>query len=123
MALSRATIVNAVSSAFKVLGDIPQAATLKRGTSVYSPSTGTNVITYVEHAIARAVFTKHEAFEVDKITVLAQDIKCIFQQSEISITPSEATDIIVSGGRTWNILRVSQDPAAATYTLQLRSPS
>lgn len=122
MALSRATIANAVSSAFKVLGDIPQAATLKRGTSAYNPSTGTNVITYVEHAIAKAVGTKWEDFAVDKVNILATDLKLIFQQSEISVMPNEATDNVVFQSKTWNIVRVSQDPAGATYTLQLRAP-
>ena len=62
-----------------------------------------------------------ENFEIDKVVVLATDVKLIFQQSEINTTPSTATDIIVRGTKEYHILSVGQDPAAAIYTLQLRA--
>jgi hypothetical protein len=121
MALKRSSITKAVNSAFKVLGDIPEAAILRRTTSTYDSSTGINATSTSDSAISKAVFTRFESFEVDKVVVLASDVKLIFQQSEISVTPSLATDTLIRNSISYNILRVGQDPAAATYTLQLRA--
>lgn len=125
MSLKRSSIVKAVSSAFKALGEIPESITYRRVASTYNPTTGTVTQTNTDYTISKMIFTRFENFEVDKQVVLASDVKAIFQRSELSITPSTATDKIVrtSDGKIYNILRVSQDPAAATFTLQLRSPS
>lgn len=121
MALKKATIAKAVSSAFKVLGDIPEAAILRRTTSSYDTSTGDNTTSTSDYNISKAIFTKFESFEVDKVVVLASDVKLIIQQSELTVTPSLASDTIIRGGRAFNILRVGQDPADATYSMQLRA--
>jgi len=121
MALKKASIIKAVSSAFKVLGDIPQAAILRRTTNTYDSSTGDGAISTTDYTISKAIFTKYETFEVDKVVVLASDVKLIIQQSELTITPSLATDTVIRNSISYNILRVGQDPAAATFTIQLRA--
>ena len=121
MALKRATIAKAINSAFKVLGDIPEAATLRRTTSSYDTSTGDNTLSTTDYPMSKAVFVKYETFEVDKVVVLASDVKLILQQSDLAVRPALATDTIIRNSRTYNILRVGEDPAAATYTLQLRA--
>lgn len=121
MALKKATIIKAVSSAFKVLGDIPEVATLRRTTNSYDASTGDGALSTSDYTIAKAIFTKFESFEVDKVVVLASDTKLIIQQSELTITPSLAYDTIIRRGIPYNILRVGQDPADATFTMQLRA--
>lgn len=125
MSLKRSTIVKAVTSAFKALGEIPESVTYRRTASAYNPATGTVVATNTDYVLSKMIFTRFENFEVDKQLVLASDVKAIIQQSELSIVPSTATDKVVRtrDGKIYNILRVSQDPAGATYTLQLRSPS
>lgn len=122
----RATIVGAVSSAFKAVGDIAETCTYRRTSSTYNPATGANVITNTDYTILRAIYSKYESFEIDKVVVLGSDVKMIVQKSELGTTvPNLATDKLLrtSDSKTYNIIRVSQDPAGATYTIQLRSPS
>ena len=121
MGLKRATIVKAVKSAFSALGNIPESCVYRRTSSSYDTSTGTNTITNTNYTIT-AVFTSYSSLEVDRVVVTAADVKMILQQSSLSITPNIATDKVVRGSQTYNVLRISQDPAAATWTLQLRAP-
>lgn len=125
MGLKRSTIFNAVNKAFKGLGEIPETATFRRTTSTYTPSTGSNTVTNTDYTIDRAIFAAYDASHIDKVTVLATDIKLIFQQSELTVTPNIATDkvIRISDGKVFNIIRTSQDPVRSIHILQLRSPS
>ncbi len=121
MGLRRATIAKAVGSAFKALGDIPESTVIRRVSNTYDTATGVNTKTTSDDSITKAVFTRYESFEVDKVVILATDVKLIFQQSEVSTRPDMALDTIIRGTSVYNILRVGEDPAAATYSLQLRS--
>lgn len=122
MALKRSTIVAAVATAFTAIGNIPESVTYRRTSSSYNTATGTNTITNTDYTIS-VVFSKYNNFEIDKQVVLATDIKALFKQSSLSITPNVATDKIIRSSKTYTILNIGQDPAAATYTLQLRSPT
>lgn len=125
MGLKRATIVKAIGKAFSGLGEIPETATFRRTTSTYTPSTGANTVTNKDYTIVKAVFAAYDASHIDKVTVLATDIKMIFQQSELTISPNIATDKVIrtSDGKVFNIVRTSQDPVRSIHILQLRSPS
>lgn len=122
MGISRAGLAKAVSGAFKALGDIPEEVILRRTTSTYAASTGVNTTSDTDYTISKAVFSKYEAFEVDKTFILSTDVKVIFQASELSITPTSATDTIIRDSRTYNIIRYSTDPAGVTMSMQLRAP-
>lgn len=119
----RATLASAVSAAFTALGDIPLSVTYRRTSSSYNTATGSNTVTNTDYTITKAVLTRYENMEIDKVTVLGSDLKLIFQTSGLSVTPNIATDIVIASGKTYNIVRVNKDPAGATYSLQLRSPS
>ena len=122
MGLKRATILKAVASAFKALGDIPEACTYRRTASVYNTATGVNTTTNTNYAIT-AIFTSYGQLEVDRVLVLTADVKCILQQSELALIPSPTKDKVVrSDGQIFNVIRFSSDPAKATYTIQLRAP-
>lgn len=121
MGLKRATIAKAVGSAFKALGDIPESAIVRRVTNTYDPSTGDNVASTSDTNVDKAVFTKYQSFEVDKVMVRATDVKMIIQQSEVPTQPDVTLDFVMRGSVKYNILHVGADPAAATYTLQLRT--
>lgn len=125
MALKRSTIIKAVDKAFKGLGEIPEAATFRRVSSVYNPATGTMVTTNTDYPILRAIFAAYDNSIIDKIQILATDLKLLVQQSELSISPVIATDRVIrlSDGKVFNIIRTSQDPVRSLHILQLRSPS
>lgn len=122
----RAIFAKGVKSAFTALGNIPEACTYRRTSSTYNPATGSNVITNSDTAITKGVFVKYDGFEVDRVTILASDVKFLVQKSELStIVPNLATDKLVrtSESKTYNIIRYSIDPSGSVITLQLRSPS
>lgn len=122
MGLSRATISKAVSGAFKALGDIPESATLRRSTITHSTSTGLNTTSDEDFTIGKAVFSKYEQFEIDKVFILSTDVKMLFQSSEISITPTSVTDTVIRNDIVHNIIRYSKDPSGTITSLQLRAP-
>jgi hypothetical protein len=121
----RDAIIKAVGSAYTALGDIPETATYRRVASVYNPATGANVVTNTDYPILKAIFAAYDNSIIDKINILATDIKLLIQQSELSISPVIATDRVVrtSDGKVFNIIRTSQDPVRSLHILQLRSPS
>lgn len=117
----RDTLAKATASAFTALGDIPETATYRRSSSVYDPSTGSNVETYVEFTLP-VIFTSYQNFEIDRVSVLSTDVKAIVQQADVGITPSATTDmIIMANGEEFMVLRYAADPAGATYSIQLRA--
>lgn len=118
----RTTLAKVVGSAFTALGDIVISATYRRTSSTYNPATGSNTVTNTDYTVPM-VLTSYSSFEVDKNVVLVSDRKCIVRQAAMSVSPNIATDKVIAESKTYNIIRVTQDPAAATYTLQLRSPA
>jgi len=123
MGLKRSSIAKAVESAFAVLGDIPEPATLIRSTSTYNTTTGSNSISTTNHVLKKAVFTGFKTAETDGIKVKASDVKMIIQQKELSIRPNMSTDNVsrTKSGISHSILAVSEDPAEVIYILQLRA--
>lgn len=121
----RQTLKGAVASAFKAVGDIPEQATYRRTASAYNPATGTVVATNTDYTLLKAIFVGYDAAMVDKVTILATDIRCLVQKSEFSVTPVISTDKIIrtSDGKVFNIIRFEPDPSGSLYTFQLRSPS
>lgn len=121
----RQTLRLAISSAFRAVGDIPEAATYRRVASVYNPATGVVAQTNTDYTLLKALFVGYDNAAIDKITILATDIKLLVQKSEFSIIPAISTDKVIraSDGKVFNIIRFEVDPSGNLYTFQLRSPS
>lgn len=118
----RGTIAAAVNSAFVSLGDIPSSATYRRTVTTYVPSTGDSTTT-VTDTVLPVVFLRFTEIELARIVGLqVTDRKAILKQSDLAITPNIPTDTIIDGTRSYNIVSFNPDPAAATWTLQLRAP-
>ena len=122
MALSRANLAKAVTSAFTALGDIPEASTLRRYTNTHDTSTGDTTSTSIDYTIDKAIFTKYDAHDVDRQFILTTDVKLLVRQSEFTITISKITDKIVRNSKEYNIVTIKEDPAALIYIIQLRAP-
>jgi hypothetical protein len=116
----RETIAKAVDSAWAAIGDIPEDATFRRVSKTYSPATGQWVDSNTDYTVP-IVFTRFEAMELDKVYVFAVDLKAIIKQNDMPVVPNTSSDRVVRNGTIYNVVRVFQDPAGATYTLQLRS--
>lgn len=97
----------------------------RKSSPVYDPSTGTTTGGTVIYT-GRGVFGSYLAKEVDGSLIQTTDEKLLILQNELFITaaglptaaPAEPKigDIIASK----RVLNVSQDPAGATWTVQLR---
>lgn len=121
----RQTLKGAVASAFKAVGDIPESCTFRRTASAYTPATGAVVATNTDYTILKGIFVGYDTAMIDKVTILATDIKLLVQKSEFSVTPNIATDKVIrtSDSKVFNIIRFEPDPSGNLYVFQLRSPS
>ena len=63
----------------------------------------------------RGVFTDYSTYELDSDIINVTDVKLIVLQNEITAAP--IADDKING---YSVVRVSQDPALATYEIQLR---
>ena len=63
----------------------------------------------------RGVFSSYAEIEVDNESIQMNDVKLIALQDEVADTPK--LDDVING---YQVVAVNQDPAMATYTIQLR---
>ncbi len=110
---------SAASAGFDAAGDIKRGVTLVEvtGTS-YDPDTGETTETTNTYAVS-GILSGYSAYEVANNIAQAEDKKFVFQQADVSIEPS-VIDRVTIDGVDHQIVRWSQDPAQATYRLQLR---
>lgn len=67
----------------------------------------------------RGTFSSYNDSEIQSSQIDISDIKLLCLQSEVTSKP-EIDDIITQDGKDRTVLRVSQDPAGATWIVQLR---
>lgn len=120
MGLKKSTIIKAVASAFKGIGELVGSCTYRRTATVYTPGTG-SVKTNTDYTVPITI-TGYSQFEIDRVNILSTDSRGLIQQKDLSVTPVVATDTVISKGKTYNIIRYTQDPAGAIWTLHLRAP-
>lgn len=98
----------------------------REGEGQYDPVTGVVAPSLITYG-GRGVFGSYESKEIDGSLIQATDEKLLILQNELLITENgEATTIaavpaigdIIAGKR---VMRVSRDPADATFTVQLRA--
>ena len=63
----------------------------------------------------RGVFGGYSEIEVDNESIMANDVKLTALQSEVTTRPQ--LDDVING---YQVVAVNQDPASATFTIQLR---
>ena len=98
------------------LADAVQSFTAEhRQTGAYNPQTGAETVTVIAYG-GRGVFASYDHSRVDGSTVLATDLKLIALQDEVTRAP--AVGDTISG---MAAMRVEQDPAGATWIVQLRA--
>lgn len=118
----RSDILAAVSEAFD--SDLADAVATFMGSRVtpgtYDPVTETTVgggtVTYS----GRGVFADYDLAIVNGIQIVAGDLSLTALQPEVTDTP-KVDDKIVWSGATYRVVSVGQDPAGATWSVQLRS--
>lgn len=102
------------------LADAVSAFTGSRviGQGPYDPITDTRPV-ITENYSGRGVFGSFEVNIVDGVQILRTDVKVTALQAEVTKTP-RIDDTITQGGVAYKVIHVGQDPAAATWTIQIR---
>jgi len=120
----------AVGEGFEALGDLKTTVSyVAPGTRTYDPATGDFSGTETLTSLS-AVLTDYSDRELAQSGAVGQsssgrdvrpeDRKVIFEAAEApSLTPTNAGKIRI-GSDDWSIISVRQDPALATWTLQIR---
>lgn len=98
----------------------PFTASRRGSRGDYDPVTdsytqATTAITYD----GRGVFGRYSDFERQDTQIDITDVKLLCLQAELLVVP-KVDDEITADGVTRRVLNVTQDPAKATWTLQLR---
>ena len=117
----RETIQKAVQSGFKALGNLKETVTYKyQGVSTYNTTTGT--FTRIETSFSiEGVFMEFKKEEIDGVTVKPNDQKFLFEQRVLSVNPRVTDRLLRSDDIHWEVMRVKEDPAHATWELQVRT--
>ncbi len=104
-----------------VLSDTVSTFTATRaGTGgYYDPEIGDYVDVGDTNYAGRGIFSAFNDFEIQASQVDINDIKLICLQAEVTLKP-KVDDIIVQDGKERNVLSVKEDPASATWIVQLR---
>ena len=125
----------AVADGFSALDDLPVevtyvqpdvSATYDAATDAY---TGTDTETTIPKALLLSFSTKERlnSLQLSSGTpgkeIRETDRKLVFEAASVSsLTPDTSGQVVISSV-TWSVVSVHQDPAGATWTLQIRKPS
>ena len=116
------TILGAVKAGFGALGNLKESVTYKSfaASSTYDPATGT--VTRVETSYTLSgLFLEYAKRDIDGEQIKPHDQKFLFQQADLSVTPTLQDRITRATGANWEIVGVSEDPAHATWEVQVRA--
>lgn len=89
------------------------------GQGPYDPVTETRP-TITESYAGRGVIGSFDMRVVDGILILRTDIKITALQAEIVGDAVKIGDTIVRGGESFKVIQIEQDPAGASYSIQIR---
>lgn len=117
----KATIAAAVSAGFKALDDLPEIVTYlaRSASSTYDPTTGTSTRNEAPYTLG-GLFLEYSKREIDGEQVKPHDQKFLFQQADLAVRPTLSDRILRADGKYWEVLAVNEDPAHATWDLQIR---
>lgn len=116
------TIQAAVTTGFTALGNLKESVTYKGhlSTSSYVAATGQYVRNESSTAI-EGIFLDYAKRDIDGQQIKPHDQKFLVLQSQLIATPTLQDRIIRSTGAIWEVIAVSEDPAHATWELQMRA--
>jgi len=116
------TIAGAVRSGFTALGNLTESVTYKayQTTSVYDVTLGTYTRVETSYTLS-GVFLEYTKKDIDGEQIKPHDQKFLFQQADLEVRPSLQDRIVRDSGAIWEVVWVKEDPAHATWELQLRA--
>jgi hypothetical protein len=125
---------NIATTAFNVFSSLQQSCTYRSKASespVYDPATGIPSGTYNDIPVSM-IFTSYRSDEVNSnirlerttsegTEIRLSDMKALLAQTRLPVVP-KMNDVVILDGATWEVVRVTEDPAKALWTFQLRKP-
>lgn len=119
----KSVIKNAARTAFSAIGDIKeQVAVDIYASSSYNVSTGV-ASAYSERALTSMVFTRYKVSQIDGERIQPNDVMGLCTHDDLPITPNvddQVTRIENYVSTVYDVISVQEDPARATWKLQLR---
>jgi hypothetical protein len=117
----KATIASAVASGFAALGDLQETVTYNvySTSSTYNPTTGTVTRTETQYSVA-GLFLDYKKRDIDGQQIKPLDNQFMIQQAVLPVAPTLQDRIVRSTGKEYEVISIEQDPATATWTLQVR---
>lgn len=115
------TVQAGVRKGFASLGNLGEAVTYLAtdASGVYDPDA--NTLTRKETATALSgIFLQYSKQEIDGQQIKPHDEQFLFLQSSLATRPTLQDRIRTIGGTYWEVVSVRQDPAQATWSLQVR---
>jgi hypothetical protein len=86
----------------------------------YAPASGTVTRPETSYTVSGLLYG-YRRDEIDGVLIQPFDQQFLLHQSELPVTPKVTERLVLADGTSWEIVRVEQDPAQATWTLQIRS--
>lgn len=104
------------------LADAVSAFTGSRvtGQGVYNPVTEKWEGALTESYTGRGIFGGFDMSVVDGIQIMRTDIKLTALRAEVAGDAVKIGDTIVRGGESFKVIQIEQDPARASYSIQIR---
>ncbi|WEI20121.1 glutamate 5-kinase [Acinetobacter proteolyticus] len=111
-----------IAEAFNAdLADAVYSFTCERITQTeWDPVTETSTVVKVNYSGRGVLFGKYNAYEIANLGIEATDKKATLLQNEVTNTPIINDEWVTPQGR-FKLIHVSQDPAKASWTCQLRN--
>ena len=110
-----------MGAALTALGDIPVTAVFSRTTTgAFNPVTGTYATATLATHSCTGVLADYKQGLIDGTLIQTGDLELTFRQAALGITPT-TNDKVTADGTSYSIINIAQDPAGATWVLQLRS--
>jgi hypothetical protein len=116
------TIAAGVQTGLRAAGNVRRTVTYKAQSAdpSYAPATGTVTRPETSYTV-QGVLYGYRREDIDGVLIRPFDQQFLLNQSELPVTPKVTERLVLDDGTSWEILRVEQDPAQATWTLQIRS--
>lgn len=117
----KAALQASVRDALHSLGDARTTIVLRGQTvGVFNPATGQTAITTADQSVF-AVLSGFSNAEIDGEQVRRDDLRARVVQADLKTPPDRDAKVLI-GSATYQVVRVAEDPARATWAIQLRSP-
>jgi hypothetical protein len=115
-------IVAGVTAGLQATGNVRRTVTYKAQSAdpSYAPASGTVTRPETNYTVSGVLYG-YRRDEIDDVLVRRYDQQFVFLQADLAVTPKVTERLVLDDGTSWEILRVEQDPAQATWMLQLRS--